>query len=130
MAQFFQQVLNDMECHSGLQEALYNNQEDFYHEEIPSYNQKAMPTLQSNKIRKSLHEILTKAIFTYQPCCDLLHFCKKKKDTDATRISWAKANKEWTVFGTEPYQHVSIYIQNLFLLVLTKSYAIFLDSCN
>ena len=55
---------------------------------------------------------------------------KKKKYTDATWNSWAKANKEWTVLGTEPYQHVSIYIQNLFLLVLTKSYAIFLDSCN
>ena len=129
MAQFFPTGFERYGKSHWITGSTLRTQQDFYIEEVPNYNQKSSLTLQSNKIRKSLHEILTNAIFTYQPCCDLLHFCKKK-DTNATWISWATANKEWTVLGTEPYQHVSIYIQNLFLLVLTKSYAIFLDFNN
>ena len=55
---------------------------------------------------------------------------QKKKDIEATWNSWAKANKEWTVLGTVPYQHVSMYIQNLILLISANTFAIYLDFYN
>ena len=104
---FFYQVLDDMDNHSEFQRKLYNTQEEFFDEEIPNYNEKNNKYLPSNKLRKFLHEILTNAIFTYQPCCDLLHFSKKRKDIDATQKKWKQANMQWTALGIEPYQHVS-----------------------
>ena len=50
--------------------------------------------------------------------------------TVATWNSWATANEEWTVFGTVPYQHVSMNIQSLFFIISTNTYAIILDSSN
>jgi hypothetical protein len=75
-AQWMTKVLDEIVAHEELQSVLYEHQnnfflEDAYHRDI------SLESVTSNKIKKYLHEILTNAIFEYNPCKELLLGLKK-----------------------------------------------------
>ena len=104
MALFFDHVLANITKHDLLQEALYNTEAEFFEEDVP-YKSLSDPLVRSNLIKKYLHEILTKAIFNYSPCKDLLWNCHKKHTPKIE--DWEKCNKLWVGLSAEPFQNVS-----------------------
>jgi hypothetical protein len=77
---FFSKVIEDINNHLELSDNLYDTQEEFYREEVV-YRDITKTVVRSNLIKKYLHEVLTKAIFNYGPCKDLLDVYRKKKPT-------------------------------------------------
>ena len=102
---FFNKVIEDMKNKTKLQQVLFDTQEEFYHEEVAyrDFNSNAM---QSYKIKMYLHEVLTKAIFEYKPCKELLQLCKTQKPTAE---KWITDTKKWFSLTSKPYQVVSKY---------------------
>ena len=87
-----------------LAHVLYKTQEDFYLEDV-HYNDLSKLDVQSNKIKLCLHKILTKAIFEYCPCKDLLSSIRrinKPKPED-----WIGDSKKWVSLGAKPFHLVS-----------------------
>ena len=129
---FFTNVLEDIFKNAELKKCLYKTQRDFYLEETIYHNMSKPEETQSCQIKLALHQILTKAIFTYKPCSELLDLCKKQKPgADAWRANTTYG--KWLSLSVEPYQHVSdctlklfiIYfylIQSLLLQVLKPTY--------
>src|SRR5688572_6659536 len=71
----FTNVLWDINNHSDLSKNLYKTQDELFQDPI-NYRLLNSPGCRTYKIKKCLHEIMTKAIFTYHLCKDLLVFCK------------------------------------------------------
>jgi hypothetical protein len=115
---FFNQVLDDINDKTILWNALYETQEDFFREEV-KYRDMNLATVQSNKIKRYLHDILTNAIFEYSPCKDLLIGYKKKP----TKAEWKDCGKKWVSLNADPFQNVSESIAKLFIsyFYLTQS---------
>ena len=86
-----------------MSQVIYEKQQDFYLEDV-ALRDIGEENVQSNKIKKILHQILTKAIFTYQPCSNLLHLCKKKPPNPD---KWSGSSEKWLYLTAEPYQRVS-----------------------
>ena len=102
---FFDKGLQDINNKTELLQVLYQTQEDFYHEDV-HYRDIRKDNVRSNKIKKVLHEVLTKAIFVYRPCQDLLNLCRTKPSPE----DWGKDTKKWLMLSSEPYQAVREYI--------------------
>ena len=100
---FFSRVFEDINGKTGLKQLLYDKQEEFYKEDLPN-KEFSNPNVKSNQIKELLHEVLTKAIFEYCPCSDLLKMCKKNKPT---LEEWKECPKIWNSISSEPFQHVS-----------------------
>ena len=77
------------------------NRQIFFAENV-TYRHRAKPQIRSNQIKKVLHEILTKAIFEYEPCKQLLGVPMKMPD----RGKWAKETN-WFASNAEPFHNVS-----------------------
>ena len=75
---FFSKVYDDIVNDIELKQVLYKTQEDFYLEDV-NYDNISKLDVQSNQIKMCLHKILTKAIFEYCPCKDLLNLIRKGK---------------------------------------------------
>ena len=101
---FFKRILEDINKSSPLLDALYSKQDSFYEEEV-NYKEISNPNVQSNKIKILLHKILTRAIFEYHPCKDLLNlFAKTSKPTAK---EWKQNDSSLLKLSAEPFQHVS-----------------------
>ena len=61
---FFNKVAEDISNNTELQKDLFKTQDCFFREEV-AYQSFSKNTIQSHKIQKNLHNILTKAIFEY-----------------------------------------------------------------
>ena len=107
---FFSRVLRDIISNKELLQVLFKTQEEFYMEDLPN-KEFGNPNVQSNHIKKLLHEVLTNAIFEYCPCSDLLKMIKKNKPTSE---EWKKCPPIWLSLSTEPFQHVSEHTMFLF----------------
>ena len=77
-AQWMTTVLDQIIAHEELQKVIYQHQKDFYLEDV-YHRFVSYDTVPSNQIKKYLHEILTNAIFEYNPCKELILSSKKNK---------------------------------------------------
>src|SRR5687768_9595844 len=100
--------MDDINNHSQLSEDLYETQVEFYTEEV-DYRDISNESIQSNKTKKSLHEILTNVIFTFSLCIELLNAYKRVKRPTADEWGQDLKNK-WTSLIAEPFHHVSNHI--------------------
>ena len=100
----FCKVMDDIDDYCELAQDLYDTQADFYIEDV-EYRDIATESVQSNKIKKSLHQILTNAIFNYSPYKDLLAVYKNIKKPTASE--WGQEKKKWVSLTSEPIQHIS-----------------------
>ena len=91
-----------------LSQVLYETQAKFFAEHV-TYRNINNPNTRSNQIKTYIHEILTKAIFTYHPCKDLLVFCKTNPPTQE---KWIVDYCKWLAITAEPIQHVSNHFLN------------------
>ena len=80
---------------------MYGHQKDFYLEDVYHHDisQQSVP---SNQINKYLHEILTNAIFEYNPCKELILSSKK-----TSREQWSGDDVFWLSLKANPFPHVS-----------------------
>ena len=84
---------------------LYNTPEDFFAEHTP-YRQASSKSLQSNKIKKAIHSILTYAIFHLRPSKDLYDEVPDKIKPDPEL--WSGDSNKWLSLSAEPFSAVSI----------------------
>ena len=125
-AQWLTKVLDEIVAHDELQNVIYEHQSDFFLEDVYHRNI-SYDTVPSNQIKKYLHEILTNAIFEYNPCKELLLIMKK---TPPSKQEWSSDKVFWLSLKADPYHVVSIHFYDLFLfffltccfLVLTYRY--------
>ena len=103
---FFDQVLVDIKDHEELQKALFPTEAEFFDEEV-HYRSINHKMVRSNLIKKYLHQILTKAIFKYSPCKELLDGFEGKHKP--TYQDWEKDTNKWLSLSAEPFQNVSKY---------------------
>ena len=82
-AQWMTTVLDQIIAHEELQKVIYEHQQDFYLEDV-YHRDISKEFVPSNQIKKYLHEILTNAIFEYNPCKELI-LSKKNKQR---RMEW------------------------------------------
>jgi hypothetical protein len=108
---FFNKVLEDINNKTEYWNVLYKTQEEFYREEV-QLRGLTNPNAQSNQIKKYLHEVLTKAIFQYKPCKELLVFCKK--DPKPSPKEWGSDVNKFLSLSADPYHVVSGQIFKLF----------------
>jgi hypothetical protein len=108
---FFNKVLEDINNKTEYWNVLYKTQEEFYREEV-QLRELTNPNTQSNQIKKYLHEVLTKAIFQYKPCKELLVFCKK--DPKPSPEKWGSDLNKFLSLSADPYHVVSGQIFKLF----------------
>jgi len=101
---FFIHVSDNMSENQNLEIALYESASEFFLENV-KYRKMSEKIVQSNQIKKHLHEILTHAIFNYRPCSDLLNVIDKNfrpKPED-----WGKDTNLWVSLSAELFQQVS-----------------------
>ena len=89
-----------------MSEVLYDTQEEFYREEV-IYRKLNSTEARSFNIRQHLHEILTKAIFSYCPCNALLDLIKTNRPSPE---DWENCFPKWVGLNAEPFPHVSKHI--------------------
>jgi hypothetical protein len=116
---FFDQVLVDISDHYLLQAAIYKKAEDFFDEEA-SYREMSDPYVKSNCIKKSLHEILTNAIFNYSPCKELIEAYDEKRKPKIE--NWEKNTQKWETLHADPYHIVSISYLKLLMIEVQSTY--------
>ena len=87
-----------------MSQELFKTQEQVYQEEV-YIRYMSLQKCQSNRIKEYLHQVLTKAIFEYQPCCELLKYYKGKNKP--TVKQWATDDIKWLTLNTVPYHVVS-----------------------
>ena len=119
---FFNKVLDDITKNTLLWEALFDEQEEFYQEEV-LYREITSKKIRSNQIKRHLHDVLTHAIFHYSPCKDLL-IGYKKKPTEKAWLDIPVKQPKWVSLNAEPYQNVSesiIYCQIIYQLLLSNT---------
>ena len=75
---FFNDVLDEIDKNVEWSRELYKTQREFYLEETSYQKISKTDDTKSCQIKLVLHEILTKAIFNFCPCSDLVHSCKKR----------------------------------------------------
>ena len=75
---FFVHIADDINNHPDLQLYLFEDQSAFYSKEVHYRDICTEQGGKSQKIRKYLNEILTNAIFEYQPCKSLLNVFEEK----------------------------------------------------
>ena len=97
-----------------LSQVLYETQEEFFAECV-NYRNINNPNTRSNQIKTYIHEILTKAIFTFHPCKDLLVFYKSNPPTPE---KWIIDECKWLAVTAEPIQHVSDQFLKLYFSYL------------
>jgi hypothetical protein len=110
---FFLKVLEDIYNDDALAKVIYKSQNEFYREETIYHEMSKPEKTRSCKIKLLLHQILTKAIFKYKPCSELLDLCKKYRPS-ANQWGADTTLGKWLSLSVEPYQHVSDYILKLF----------------
>jgi hypothetical protein len=128
---FFNKVLKDIINDANLTLYMYEKQEDFYMEGM-EYRKFGSKEVRSNKIKHYLHLILTKAIFEYRPCRDLLAFCRNQRPTPE---AWVQGDDKLKSLSTDMYQIVSdqfslICIINLHLIQTLIVQALITDQNN
>lgn len=103
---FFYRVIDIILNNFNLEKLMYATQEEFYKEDV-KYRDMNTDYVRSNQIKYHLHWILTKAIFEYKPCCELLEFSSVPPDWR----DWANTKKfKWTSVNADPYQNVSHFV--------------------
>ena len=110
---FFTRVLDEIIEDKRSADVMYKKQEDFYKEDV-HYKEIGSEDICLNQIKKHLHCILTRAVFEYKPCCELLVHCQKKTD----RKEWSSSKIKWLYVNTVPYHQVSQFILDTLLLFL------------
>ena len=113
-AQWMTTVLDQIIAHEELQKVIYEHQKDFYLEDVYHRNI-SHESVPSNQIKKYLHEILTNAIFEYNPCKELILSSKK-----TSREQWSGDDVFWLSLKANPFPNVSVDFWDLFLYFLSK----------
>ena len=108
---FFSKVYDNIINDKDLAQVLYKTQEDFYLEDA-HYDDLSKLDVQSNQIKLCLHKILTKAIFEYCLCKDLLNSIRRKDKPKPE--DWIGDSKKWLSLGAKPFHLVSDFSQSLF----------------
>ena len=101
---FFDKVFLDINAHDLLQAKLFENADDFFAESV-NYRGMSRVYLTSNQIKKDLHEILTKAIFNYSPCKELIDTYEEKRKPKIE--NWKGKSEKWETLSADPYHIVS-----------------------
>ena len=115
-AQWLTKVLDEIVAHEELQNVIYQHQSKFFLEDVYHRNISS-ESVRSNQIKKYLHEILTNAIFEYNPCKELLLILKKAQPS---KKEWSTNEVFWLSLKANPYPVVSIDFCDLFLYYLSK----------
>ena len=102
-SQWMKNVLDDMNQHKDLQNALYNEQQEFFHEDVYHRNI-SHDSVRSNHIKQCLHDILTNAIFEYNPCKQLMLINNKKLPK---REDWNENTNMMVSLKADPFSRVS-----------------------
>jgi len=74
----------------------------------------------SNVIKKYLHEILTNAIFNYSPCKDLLENFDAKQKPKIKK--WGEDSQKWVILSAEPFHNVSKFCFKQFKIVVHSTH--------
>lgn len=108
-------VLDKIMAHEELQDVIYQHQSEFFQEDV-YHRYIGYQTIKSNQIKKYLHEILTNAIFEYNPCKELLLLSKKQP----SKQDWSTDKSYWLSLTANPYHIVSIDSCDLFYIICLK----------
>jgi len=102
--QWMTTVLDQIIAHDKLQNVIYKHQKDFYLEDV-YHRDVSLQSVPSNQVKKYLHEILTNAIFEYNPCKELLLVSKRAKPS---KEEWSKDTVFWLSLKANPFPTVSV----------------------
>ena len=110
-AQWMTKVLDEIVAHDALQNVIYEHQTEFFLEDVYHRNI-SLDTVRSNQIKKYLHEILTNAIFEYNPCKELLLILKK---ATPNKEEWSGDSVFWLSLKANTFTAVITNFCDLFL---------------